>query len=324
MFAHSLFYPAVQLSPAAALQHSQQALSILENTKGAASPSIVLQSLLSTPETQELWTVYENLLLSCLRTSDDESAHLCLARLVSRFGDDNERIMALKGLVKEATAADDAALDLVLQEYEHILQENPTNLPIAKRRAALLRSVGRTADAVSVLSSLLDMSPTDAEAWAELADLYLAQGLYSQAIFAQEEVLILQPNAWNIHARLGEMLLMAAKTSDAPKRLTDALKRFSRSVELCDNYLRGLYGLKLTVQQLLSEPLPKVPKQTESEDWPVPERSTLLKLDELATEKLAEIVRRSSAGEKDWQGYDEAELAAARKLLESSSTATVR
>lgn len=38
---------------------------------------------------------------------------------------------------------------------------------------------------------------------------------------------------------------MAAKISDAPKRLTEAMKRFCRSIELCDNYLRGYYGLKL-------------------------------------------------------------------------------
>ena len=38
----------------------------------------------------------------------------------------------------------------------------------------------------------------DAEAWAELSDLYFSQGLYSQAIFALEEVLVLQPNAWNV------------------------------------------------------------------------------------------------------------------------------
>jgi ER membrane protein complex subunit 2 len=62
--------------------------------------------------------------------------------------------------------------------------------------------MGRTSEAVNALSSLLDMSPTDAEAWAELADLYLVQGLYAQAIFAQEEVLVLQPNAWNVRIRL--------------------------------------------------------------------------------------------------------------------------
>jgi tetratricopeptide (TPR) repeat protein len=58
--------------------------------------------------------------------------------------------------------------------------------------------MGRISEAVNALTSLLDMSPTDAEAWAELADLYLVQGLYAQAIFAQEEVLVLQPNAWNV------------------------------------------------------------------------------------------------------------------------------
>ncbi|KAI8951393.1 tetratricopeptide [Xylaria longipes] len=319
----SLLHPPGHLPPAIALRHSQQAPSILENSPGAISTS-PLQSMLSASETQQLWTIYENLLLSCLRTGDDESAHQCLGRLVNRFGDDNERVMALKGLLKEATAPDDATLDTILQEYEQILQENPPNLPIAKRRAALLRSMGRTTEAVNALNSLLDMSPTDAEAWGELADLYLAQGLYSQAIFAQEEVLILQPNAWNIHARLGEMLLMAAKSSDAPKRLAEALKRFCRSIELCDNYLRGYYGLKLTTQQLLSEVSPKAPKPTESEEWAVPASSTLRELDELATEKLAEIIRCNSAGEKDWQGYSKAEIAAARELLEPKDTATIR
>ncbi|KAI0430835.1 tetratricopeptide [Xylaria sp. FL1042] len=318
----SLLHPPSHLPPATALRHSQQAPTILENSPGAISTSII-QSMLST-ETQELWTVYENLMLSCLRTGDDESAHQCLGRLVNRFGNDNERIMALKGLLKEATASDNAALESVLQEYDQILQENPPNLPVAKRRAALLRSMGRTSSAVNALNSLLDMSPTDAEAWAELADLYLSQGLYSQAIFAQEEVLVLQPNAWNIHARLGEMLLMAAKTSDAPKRLTEALKRFCRSIELCDNYLRGYFGLKLTVQQLLSDSSSKASKQSEPEEWPIPAPSTLQKLDEAATEKLAEIVRRNTAGEKDWQGYAEAEIAAARELLDSRTVATIR
>lgn len=58
--------------------------------------------------------------------------------------------------------------------------------------------MGRAADAVIALTAMLDYSPTDAEAWAELSDLYLSQGLYSPAIFALEEVLVLQPNAWNV------------------------------------------------------------------------------------------------------------------------------
>ena len=56
-----------------------------------------------------------------------------------------------------------------------------------------------------MLTNLVDMSPTDAEAWAELSDLYLTQGLYSQAIFALEEVLVLAPNAWNVSGEFHSM-----------------------------------------------------------------------------------------------------------------------
>ena len=46
------------------------------------------------------------------------------------------------------------------------------------------------------------------------------------------------------------MQYMAATASGADgslsqKHIAEALKRFSRSVELCDDYLRGYYGMKL-------------------------------------------------------------------------------
>ncbi|KAI0129297.1 tetratricopeptide [Hypoxylon sp. NC0597] len=319
----SLLHPPSHLSPVTALHLAQQAPSILGRSKGAI-PTSVFQSLLSAPETPELWTTYENLLLSCLRTGDDESAHECLERLVNRFGNDNERIMALKGLLKEADANDTATLNVILKEYEQILQDNPTNIPILKRRVALLRSMRRISESVSALISLLDISPTDAEAWGELADLYFSEGLYPQAIFALEEVLVLQPNAWNIHARLGEVLFIAAKSTDNAGQLAEALKRFSRSIELCDGYLRGYYGLKITTKQLLSDPQKVSSNKAASDGFSIPDSTTLSKLDEMATEKLAEIVRRSSAGEKGWQGYDEAEIKATRELLENDSSAIVR
>ena len=139
----------------------------------------------------------------------------------------------------------------------------------------MLRSLGRVAEAASALIQLLDFTPTDAEAWSELSDVYLSQGMYPQAIYALEEVLVMAPNAWNvrstvaslahrssglspmlthllqIHARLGELQYMAAISpgslggGSSQKYLAESLKRFSRSIELCDDYLRGYYGLKL-------------------------------------------------------------------------------
>jgi ER membrane protein complex subunit 2 len=73
-----------------------------------------------------------------------------------------------------------------------------TRQPIQKRRIALLRSMDKIPEAITQLVNLLDYSPTDAEAWAELSDLYLSQSLFDQAIFCLEEVLLLNPNAWNV------------------------------------------------------------------------------------------------------------------------------
>ena len=58
--------------------------------------------------------------------------------------------------------------------------------------------MGKISEAIEALNNLLDFSPTDAEAWSELSDIYLSQGLYQQSIFALEEVLLLTPNAWNV------------------------------------------------------------------------------------------------------------------------------
>lgn len=119
--------------------------------------------------------------------------------------------------------------------------------PVSKRRIALLKSLKKIPEAITTLIKFLDSSPTDAEAWAELSDLYLSQGMYQQAIFALEEVLLITPFAWNIHARLGEVLYMSSSSGDASseRNLVESLRRFCRSIELCDDYLRGYYGLKL-------------------------------------------------------------------------------
>ncbi|KAF4120174.1 ER membrane protein complex subunit 2, partial [Geosmithia morbida] len=293
--APSLTQPQGQLSAADALHLAQQAPSILRSNPRAISSS-PLSSLFSAKESPELWVIYNNLMLSCLRAGDDEAASECLERLLLRFGPHNERIMALKGLAKEATAENESELQEVLKDYEVILRENAANIPVAKRKVALLKSMGRINDATTALTALLDYAPIDAEAWAELSDLYLSQGLYSQAIYALEEVLVLAPNAWNLHAKLAEVLFMAANTSGDSHQgyLAESLKRFCRSIELCDDYLRGYYGLKKVTDQILEASAAgnggkNVKKQTEEGRFEIPNRIKVEKLNQAATNKLAEI-----------------------------------
>lgn len=61
--------------------------------------------------------------------------------------------------------------------------------------------MGKTQRAVEELVALLDIYAVDSEAWAELAEIYVEQGCYAQAIFCLEEVLLIAPNAWNVCAR---------------------------------------------------------------------------------------------------------------------------
>ncbi|KAF1982367.1 TPR-like protein [Aulographum hederae CBS 113979] len=312
-----LVNPPVQLQPEKALHLSQLAPQILKSSPTTSLPYPL--SLLTTPESQETWVVYENLVFQCLRTGDDDSAKECLDRLVDRFGEDNERIMALCGMYEEAVAKDDKELEGVLKTYNKAIQADPTNMLLRKRKIALLKSLSRTNDAISSLVELLDASPIDSEAWAELSELYFSQGMYQQAIFSLEEVLLITPNAWTIHARLGEILYIHGQSpsvNDAEilKSLSESMRRFCRSLELCNDYLRGYYGLKLTTKRLL-DVLPSAGKQSDA-DLPPPSTETVHKLHELATRKLAEIVRRSASKEKGWEGFDPAEIIAARELLD--------
>ncbi|KAK2750227.1 hypothetical protein FQN55_002372 [Onygenales sp. PD_40] len=309
--------PALNSSdPRAVLRLSQQAQSFLQSHP-SQQPSFPF-SIFAAPETPELWSNYEQLLLACLRTGDDKSALECLERLSKRFGPANERIMGLRGIYQEALAQDRAALEHILTGYDKVLAENPVNVPILKRRIALLRSMSRPTDAISALVNFLDAFPTDAEAWCELADLYQAQGMSSQAIFSLEEALLVAPNAWNLHARLGEIEYISAASSDNQdstlRVLADAVRRFCRSIELCDDYLRGYYGLKLSTTRLLEKMPAKAGAQSKGDDS-LPTKETLTKLQALSTRKLREIVESRSADVKSWE-RNQSELIAAQELLD--------
>jgi hypothetical protein len=48
----------------------------------------------------------------------------------------------------------------------------------------------------------------------------------------------------------------------------------------------------------------------------LPDVQTIQLLNQKATEKLSEIIRRSAGGEKDWEGYESSELITAREILD--------
>lgn len=305
--------PSPFADPQDALQLAQKAPAVLAKSSSVATTFPL--SVIGTPESPETWMELSSLFYACLRTGDDKAAHLALEKLTKRFGENNDRVMAMRGLYQEAVAEDDGELQSILQDYNRILSENPVNVPILKRRIALVRAMGREQDAINALVDFVEAFPTDVEGWCELADLYQSQGLGSQAIFCMEEALLSIPNAWNLHARLGELEYMnaavAGESSEAGQNaLAQALQRFSRSIELCDDYLRGYYGLKLVVAKLL---------QTLGQSKAAPfGREKLQKLDQLATAKLKAIIHTRKA--RVLRDTDEAEVIAAQALLDKTGS----
>lgn len=298
--------------PATAMNLSQKASSLL--SKSSLKTQSQVLSIVSAIEEPSEWAELEQVFLACLRTGDDESAHLCLERLTTRFGAANHRIMGLRGLYQEAEAKTEEDLRRILQGYNQIIKEDPMNIPIHKRRTALIRSVGMPGDALECLVQFLASFPSDTEAWCELSDLYQQQGLNQQAIFCMEEALLLAPNAWNLHARLGELNYLASQSAQEgvaanEMYLTEAVHRFARSVELCQDYLRGYYGLKLATDKLSSLP------QSKSTDGLASE--TLQRLNTTAVVKLKHIIEQSPSTAS---GPRRAELIAAQALLDQSGS----
>lgn len=299
--------------PAAVLRVAQKAPAVI--AKASSVSTTFPASIFSSADSTELWNDVEQLLYACLRTGDDEAAFICVERLSDRFGPNNERVMALRGLYQEAVATDDAALRKILEDYTQVLNENPMNVPIHKRRLALLKSLGRPQDAITGLVEFVDSFPTDIEAWCELSDLYESQGCIAQAIFSLEEAVIITPNAWNLHARLGELEYLAGTSASdnsvAQKHLAQAVRRFSRSIELCDDYLRGFYGLKLASDKLLG----LYSTARANADVAIG-ADKLQKLNRLATSKLDALVK-DRTGRRSPAGH-EAEVIAAQQLLNGS------
>lgn len=299
-----------QNDPATVLNLSQKAASIL--SKSSLKTKSLLLSIFSPVEEPTEWAELEQIFLSCLRTGDDESALLCLERVAQRFGEKNYRVMALRGLYQEAVAKNEEELRRVLQNYNQIIKEDPMNIPIHKRRNALIRSFDRPVDALECLVAFLASFPSDAEAWCELSDLYQSQGLSSQAIYCMEEAVLITPNAWNLHARLGELNYMASQSTQdgvvaSQKYLAEAVRRFARSVELCQDYLRGYYGLKLATDRLS--------KSVASKEFEEMSSASLQQMNRLAVTRLKRIIQEGASSNSTVR---QAEIIAAKALLDEA------
>lgn len=110
----------------------------------------------------------------------------------------------------------------------------------------------------------LDVYYTDADAWAELAELYTTISQFEKAAYCWSEVVLLQPHDHVSHASYADALYSQSAEQSDHSLVYAALKEYLRSVELCDDYLHGFCGIRTCCKAILAHPLPANAKESKA------------------------------------------------------------
>lgn len=227
-----------------------------------------------------------------LLTCRDQSAKLSLQRIIDRVGLESRRVYALRTEFVRAT--------LDKEKIETHLSRIPEDCIDAKKIGLVGLKVGQKWKAYTeALIAMADADPCDIETWAELAETYAQTGNYEDAVRCWQQVLVIQPFAYNAFSRIGELQHLQATSLQggikaAKTQIASALSHFCRAVELCPTYIRGWAGIFVVASKL---------KQLS------PDGGDLEKLETKARTKLQQLA-------KDGSGF-EGDAAAAEKLLRS-------
>ncbi|XP_071240545.1 ER membrane protein complex subunit 2 isoform X2 [Salvelinus alpinus] len=137
----------------------------------------------------DIWIIYEQVMIAALDCSRDDLAWTCLQELKRQFPG-SQRVKRLAGMRLEALEKyEDAS-----KQYDSILQDDPTNTAARKRKISILKAMGKSAEAIRELNEYLEQFVGDQEAWHELSELYINEHDYGKAAFCLEELMMTNPH----------------------------------------------------------------------------------------------------------------------------------
>ncbi|XP_058450474.1 ER membrane protein complex subunit 2-like [Malaya genurostris] len=180
--------------------------------------------------------VLEQVMIAALDCNRIETAEDCIRILTAEFPG-SLRIQKYKAMLLEALERYDDALDVL----DQIIKKDETNAAPRKRKVAIYKAQGRTADAIRELCDYMKRFMSDQEGWHELCSIYLSEGEYAKAAFCMEEVLLHNPHSHLIHQRLADIRY----TMGGLDNIEIAKSYYCQAVKLNQNNLRALYGLFL-------------------------------------------------------------------------------
>ncbi|KAG8649730.1 ER membrane protein complex subunit 2 isoform X1 [Manihot esculenta] len=183
------------------------------------------------------WTLYEQMAIAAMDCQCLDVAKDCINVLQKRFPE-SKRVGRLEGMLLEAKGSWTEAE----KAYTSLLEDNPLDQAIHKRRVALAKAQGNMSGAIEILNKYLEIFMADSDAWRELAEIYVSLQMYKQAAFCYEELILSQPTVPLYHLAYADVLY----TLGGLENLQAAKKYYSSTIELTGGKnTRALFGICL-------------------------------------------------------------------------------
>jgi len=126
--------------------------------------------------------------------------------------------------------------------YALILENNPFDQIVHKRKIAIAKAQGDMSIVVDYLNKYLELFMADHDAWRELAETYVFLQMYKQAAFCYEELILAQPTIPLYHIAYAEVLY----TMGGLENLQTAKKYYASTIQLTGGKnTRALFGVCL-------------------------------------------------------------------------------
>uniref|UniRef100_A0A8C2ZPR0 ER membrane protein complex subunit 2 n=1 Tax=Cyclopterus lumpus TaxID=8103 RepID=A0A8C2ZPR0_CYCLU len=193
----------------------------------------------------DVWIIYEQVMIAALDCSRDDLALTCLQELRKQFPD-SHRVKRLSGMRLEALERYDEAN----KHYEAILQDDPTNTAARKRKISILKAQGKNAEAIRELNEYLEQFVGDQEAWHELSELYINEHDYGKAAFCLEELMMTNPHNHLYCEQYAEVKY----TQGGLENLELSRKYFAQALRLNNRNMRALFGLYMSASHIAASP----------------------------------------------------------------------
>lgn len=210
----------------------------------------------------DVWTLYEQVSIAAMDCQCLDVAKDCIKVLQKQFPE-SKRVGRLEGILLEAKGLWAEAE----KAYSSLLEDNPLDPVLHKRRVAIAKAQGNFPTAIEWLNKYLETFMADHDAWRELAEIYVSLQMYKQAAFCYEELILSQPTVPLYHLAYADVLY----TLGGVDNILLAKKYYASTIDLTGGKnTKALFGICLC-----SSAIAQLTKGRNKEDKESPELQSL-------------------------------------------------